>query len=68
MADRMLMNLNDTTPAAPADRANIHWHVTGRTVTATVPLASATTPGLIRLPPIDGKKYIMLNGNWTEIV
>jgi hypothetical protein len=69
--DSTVDNLSNTTPAAPANSMNVEWQADPtssdpRNISANVPFATATTPGLVPTPPNDATKYLDGTGNWSK--
>ena len=64
-------NLSNSTPAAPANSLNVQWQADPvsndpRNISANVPFATATTPGLVPTPPNDATKYLDGTMNFSK--
>lgn len=64
-------NLSNSTPAAPANSLNVQWQADPvsndpRNISANVPFATATTPGLVPTPPNDATKYLDGTGAFSK--
>lgn len=61
-----VINLNDTTPAAPANHQNLPWKAdavnpdptVSRNVSVSVPVMDSTHGGIVPTPPNDGTKFL----------
>lgn len=63
-----MINLNDTTPAAPSGKANVKWQADSsnpENISAYMPPATATLPGAVPTPPNDATKYLDGTMNFT---
>jgi len=55
------INLNDTTPSAPAGAVNAKWQADSnnpRNVSAYIPAATSSSPGVVPTPPNDATKFL----------
>lgn len=69
--DSTVDNLSNSTPAAPANSLNVSWQADPvsndpRNISANVPFATATAPGLVPTPPNDATKYLDGTGNFSK--